>query len=292
MSNVGDKVSQADYEYFNGSATKIETESSVLVSSSKYLSHGRLRELIAQEMLRRNGNDLPSTAFIPDVAAIFHELEDMPRIGQLFAEEAVRNPEFGEWLKARHLSDFKVDEVKGFAPGTLGATIHDFLSNSGYDIDYFFQGMEIKTDVEYYLKERVFTHDIEHMITGFETDHCGEIALVCANLRSFYNYFTPELAAYFQRLPHYLISKTMMKSGLHYSAVMPEFLTSMQVGFEQGASWKKPLMLIHWRNHLDWQISDIREEYGIHNAPKPGYWAWTTEASQDPAAPSMQAAAE
>ena len=286
-------ISQADYEYFNGAAKKIETDSSVLISSSPYLNHATLRALIAQEMLRKNGPDLPNTAYIPEVAAILHDLEDMPRVAQLFAEEAVRKPEFGAWLKARHLSNFTVDEVKGFAPGTLGATIYDFLANSGYNIDYFFQGMEIKNDIEYYMKERVYTHDIEHMVTGFETNFCGEVALLTANLRAFYAYFTPELASFFMRIPNYLHAKTVMKNGLHYPAVMPEFLNAQDIGAEQGRNWKKPLMMVPWRTHLDWQIADIREEYGITNAPPPGYWEWTTAASEEPRyEASISAAAE
>ena len=67
------EVSQADFDYFNGSIKKISTESSVLVSSSPYLNNARLRDLIAQEMLRRNGADVPNTAFIPEVAQILHQ---------------------------------------------------------------------------------------------------------------------------------------------------------------------------------------------------------------------------
>jgi ubiquinone biosynthesis protein COQ4 len=276
MSNI----SKADYEYFNGAAQEIATDSSVLVSSSAYLNHPGLRALVAQEMLRKNGADLPNTAYIPEVAAILHQLEDMPRIGRLFAEEAIRLPEFGAWLKARHLSNFKIDEVQGFAPGTLGATVHDFLANSGYNMDYFFQGMEIRTDVEYYLKERVYTHDIEHMVTGFETNHCGEVALLAANFRAFYAYFRPELAAYCMRIPAYLKAKTLLKNSLHYPEVMAEYLNAEDIGAAQGRAWKKPLLLVPWRQHLDWRISDIREEYGISNAPPSGHWAWTTAASE------------
>lgn len=274
------KISQADYEYFNGAIKKHETESSVLISSSVYLNDAPLRALIAQEMLRKNGEDMPNTAYIPEVAAILHQYEDMPRIGMLFAQEAQRLPEFGAWLNARHLSNFTIDEVKDFAPGTLGSIIYDFLANSGYNMDYFFQGMEITNDIEYYMKERVFTHDIEHMVTGFETNHCGEIALLAANFRAFYEYFTPELAAYFMRIPGYLMSKTVMKGTLHYPEIMAEHFRAEDIGAAQGRSWKKPLLLVPWRNHLDWQLADIREEYGVTNAPPPGYWDWTTAASE------------
>ena len=163
-------VSQADYDYYNAGMKKIETASSVLVSSSKYLNHSGLRELIAQEMLRRNGTDLPNTAYIPEVAQILHDLEDMPQVFALFEQEKARLPEFRTWLERRELSNFKIEEVRHCAPGTLGSVIHDFLANSGYSIDHFFQGLEVTSDYTFYLKERAYTHDIEHMITGFETN--------------------------------------------------------------------------------------------------------------------------
>ena len=64
------RYSETEREYFNGAIRRVETESSVLVSNSAYLNNAELRHLIAQEMLRRNGSDLPNTAFIPEVAQI------------------------------------------------------------------------------------------------------------------------------------------------------------------------------------------------------------------------------
>lgn len=284
-------VSDADKQYYNSAIKKITTESSTLISNSPYLNHAPLRALIAQEMLRRNGADMPNTAFIPEVAAILHELEDMPKIFGLLEAEKQRLPEFKSWLDGRVLSNFTAEEVKDYAPGTLGSVVHDFLTKSGYDMDHFFQGMEINSDYTFLLKERTLCHDIEHMITGFETDFGGEIALLSANAHALYRYFTPQFAGYMNRVGAYLKAKTTMKMGLYYPEIYGEMLEAEMVGAEQGRNWKLPLMLVPWRNHLDWQIKDIREEYGITNPPEPGYWAWTTALSEDPR-PDMQEAAE
>lgn len=279
-------VSKADYEYFNGSIRKIESESSVLVSSSKYLDNAPLRALIAQEMLRRNGADLPNTAYIPQVAQILHELEDMPTIMRLFEEEKQRIPEFRRWLTDRKLSDFKAEQVKHCKPGTLGAVIYDFLAHSGYNNDVFFQGMKVDSDYTFYLKERAFTHDIEHMITGFETNHAGEIALLTANMYAFYNYFQPELAAYFNRISTYLRAKSYMKSGLHYPQSFKVMLDAERIGMEQGSKWKMPLMMVPWRDMVDRPLAEIREELGIVDVLPPGHWDWTTDTVQDARVPA------
>lgn len=276
------EVSKADHDYYNGAIRKIGTESSVLVSSSKYLNHAGLRALIAQEMLRRNGADMPNTAYIPEVAQILHDLEDMPAIMRLFEEEKARLPEFRAWLEGRKLSNFRKEEVAHCRPGTLGAVIHDFLANSGYDIEHFFQGVKVENDYTFYLKERAYTHDIEHMVTGFETNHAGEIALLAANMRAFFRYFRPELAAFFNRVTGYLRAKTYMKSTLHYPHALKVELEAEDIGAAQGRNWKVPLMIVPWRDMIDRQVEDIRAEYGITGAPPPGYWNWTTEVSEDP----------
>jgi ubiquinone biosynthesis protein COQ4 len=280
--DISSRVSDADFAYYNGAGPKITTESSTLISSSPYLNHPELRALIAQEMLRRNGADLPNTAYIPNVVKILMELENWPRIFEMFEEEKARLPEFKAWLDGRKVSLFKTEELADAKPGTLRAVIYDFVVNSGYNMDHFFQGMEINSDFDFYMKERTHTHDIEHMITGFETDHCGEIALLAANSRALYGYFKPELAAFFNRVSAYLKAKTTLKSGLFYPEAFAEELNAEDIGAAQGRAWKHPLFLIPYRDYLDWQVTDIREKFGITGAPPSGHWKWTTAVSEDP----------
>jgi ubiquinone biosynthesis protein Coq4 len=170
--------------------------------------------------------------------------------------------------------------------------IYDFLAHSGYQMDHFFQGMKIETDYDFYLKERTLTHDIEHMITGFETDHAGEIGLLAANARAFYGYFRPELAAFFNRVGTYLKARTVMRSGLFYPEAFKIELDAEDFGATQGRNWKMPLMLLPYRDMVHRQVSDIRAEYGITPVVPSGSWAWTTAVSEDPREPPMAMAAE
>ncbi len=266
------KVADADLAYFNGSIKKITTDSSVMISSSVYLNNGTLRQLIAQEMLRRNGADLPNTAYIPEVAQILMGYEDFPKVVQLFEEEKQRLPEFKQWLDDRDLFDITADDVKDCAPGTLGAKMHDFIVNSGFQLDIFYQGMKVDSDLSFYFKQSALTHDVEHMVTGFGPNHGGEIALVVANLHARGKYFKPELAMFFNRIQTYLRSKTQMKDGLHYpeSAVM--CYDAEYWGMTQGRNWKYPLMCVNWKKHLNKPIPQVREELGIFPIIPDGLW--------------------
>ena len=258
--------------YFNGAIRQITTESSVLVSNSVYLNHAGLRSLIAQEMLRRNGPDLPNTAFIPEVAQILHQLEDMPRIMALFEAEKARLPKFREWLDRRQLSDFSLAEVKDCAPGTLGAALHDWMVSTGYQLDLFFQEVKVVDDFTYYLRQTSLSHDIEHMVSGFGPNHGGEVALVTANMHARARYFCPELANFFNRVFGSLKAKTLLKDTLYYPEALAVNLEAEFRGGEQGRNWKYPIMLAPWRDMVDWQIADIREELGITPVIPAGLW--------------------
>ncbi len=267
------KIGAADRAYFNGAIKKVETTSSILVSSSAYLNHPELRHLIGQEMLRRNGDDLPNTAFIPEVAQILHDLEDMEAIIGLFEAEKARLPLFKTWLEQRSLSDFTLDQTKDCAPGTLGAALYDFMKNSGYQLDLFFQEVKVVNDFTFYLRQTALNHDIEHIVTGFGPNHGGEVALLNANMVSKARYFRPELANFFSRISIYLKAKTIMKDGLFYPEAMTLNLEAEFQGALQARNWKYPIMLVNWRDYVDHQISDIREELGITPVLPEGTWA-------------------
>jgi ubiquinone biosynthesis protein COQ4 len=274
-------VGASERQYFNGAIRQVSTESSVLVSSSKYLNHQELRHYIAQEMLRRNGTDMPNTAYIPEVAQILMMLEDFGRIMQLFEEEKERLPLFKAWCDKKSLADFKKDEVKDCAPGTLGAALYDFMVNSGYELDIFYREIQVVNDLTFYLRQTALTHDIEHMVSGFGPNHGGEVALLNANLHAKARYFHPELAAFFNRVPSYLKAKTVMKDALHYPEAYALNLEAEYRGATQARNWKYPLMLADWRAMVDWQIRDIQEELGVSPIPEPDLWADTNRLAED-----------
>lgn len=269
------KVGEGERAYFNGGIQQVETDSSVLVSSSKYLNHAELRHLVAQEMLRRNGPDLPNTAYIPEVAQILMMLEDYPRIMALFEQEKTRLPLFREWCDKRSLSNFKKDDVRDCAPGTLGAALFDWMENSGYELDVFYRELEVVNDLTFYLRQAALNHDIEHLVTGFGPNHGGEVALLNANMYSRVRYFHPELATFFCRIQGYLKAKTIMKDALHYPEAFALNVEAEFVGASQAHNWKYPIMLADWRAMIDWQMADIRTELGITPVPAEGLWADT-----------------
>lgn len=269
-------------KYLNSAIVKLETRSSTLVSSSPYLNSAPLRAIIAQEMLRRNGADLPNTAYVGDVMGLISQHDDMGALVALFDSEVERLPDLKARVERRGHSNFTGQEVAGYAPGTLGAALHDFIVESGMTLGFSMPETEATSNFAFYMQEKQISHDIIHMITGFPLNHAGEFAILAAETRANCSYFKPELAAWLNRPWLYLKAKTTMQSLLFYPRASAAELEAEDFGARQGRQWKFPLTLITWRDHLDWQITDMRKAYGIEDVPEDGIWDWTTDAAQDP----------
>lgn len=269
-------MDSSESDYLKGGKQPPATASSLLISSSKYLNSARLRDLVAHEMLRRYGNDLPPAYLIPEAIAAFDEVADHDATLALFEREKARNPAFKVWLEARYISRWQPEALAQYRPGTLGAAIHAFITQSGFDIEFMFKG-EPKDDHGYFNKRYVQGHDIEHMVTGFGTDPMGEYALMLATAASYYRYFSNELAGELTRFNMFLLSGGLMRSALHYTKTMPLFFEAMTTGVNMGQHMKKPLVLVRWEDYLDWPLAQVREDLNIVGSPEPGAWDWSYE---------------
>jgi len=268
-----------DAEYMEGPKRSLDQFGSVIMTSSKFLNSAKLRDIYAQEGLRKNGYDVPPTYMVYQASRALAELSDDAEIEALVAKDKTLKPDFAAWLDARVLSDFTLEELAGFAPGTLGAMIHDyFASRPGFELNFTNRGLEPTSDYKYLQKQRTLAHDIEHMISGLGPNPVGEFALIACNLKAYYNYFSPDLACELTRMTGFLLSTGLMKVNLHYPEVMGATLEGVQKGTEMGDKLKRPLLVTNWRAYLDWTIADIRADLNIVDAPPAGTWDWTAEA--------------
>jgi len=90
-----------DAEYMEGKPKSLDQFGSVIMTSSKYLNSARLRDLYAQEGLRKNGKDVPQTYFVHQTTQALAEVTDEAECEALVAREKARLPDFAAWLDAR-----------------------------------------------------------------------------------------------------------------------------------------------------------------------------------------------
>lgn len=281
---TADHQKMADYEkldreYMEGPARPLDQYGSVMMTSSKYLNSARFRDVYAQEGLRRQGRDVPTTILIHKTLEALADVQDGAGIEALFAKEREVNPELVEWLDARALAEFSLDELSAYGPATFGGTIHAYVSaRPGFELNFTRRGLVPTSDWTYYQKAATLSHDLEHMITGFGTNPIGEQALVACNIKSFCRFFSAELAGELTRLISFQMSTNVMKTNLHYPQVLGTTLEGWGVGITMGDALKRPLVMADWRGYLEWPVEDMRRDLNISNAPLPGTWDWTNEA--------------
>ncbi len=61
-------------------------------------------------------------------------------------------------------------------PGSLGEAFARHIDGHGFDPDYF-RKVEVRDDLDYVLMRVRQTHDLWHVVTGFDTSRIGELAL-------------------------------------------------------------------------------------------------------------------
>jgi len=269
-----------DREYMEGKAKPLSEYGSVLMTSSRFLNSAEMRDVYAQEGLRKDGLDVPATYMVHKAAMAINALTDDAYVAGLVAAERAKNPEFAAWLDKRSLSNFTLDDLKGFAPGTLGGILHDYLFTNGFDLNHSKRGLVPTDDYSFYLKQKVVSHDIEHIVSGLGPNLIGEHALIACNLKCNYDYFSPELACEVTRMSGFLMSTGVMKINLHSPHLMGEYLNAVALGVKMAEGMKRPLIVNDWRDYLAWTIDDIRKDLNIVGAPPPGHWEWTNEASR------------
>ncbi len=269
-----------DREYMEGKAKPLSEYGSVLMTSSRFLNSAVMRDVYAQEGLRKDGLDVPATYMVHQAAMAINDLTDDAYVAGLVAAERAKNPEFAAWLDKRSLSNFTLDDLKGYAPDTLGGIVHDYLFTNGFDLNHSKRGLVPTDDYTFYLKQKVVSHDIEHIVSGLGPNLIGEHALIACNLKCNYDYFSPELACEVTRMSGFLMSTGVMKINLHSPHLMGEYLNAVALGVKMAEGMTRPLIVNDWRDYLDWTIEDIRKDLNIVGAPPPGHWEWTNEASR------------
>lgn len=273
-------LGQAESDYMKGGIQLQPSDSSLLLSSSKWLNHSRLRDVVVQDCLRRHGERLPFAFLVPEAVNAFGELEDHASAFQALAAEKAKNPELAQWLDTRKVSKFTAKDVQHCAPATLGAEIRDFIEQSGLQIEFMFLG-EARNDYEYLQKRRTQIHDLEHMLTGFGTDPVGETGLLALNLASAARYFSPGLAAPLNRFGAYLSATVLMRHGLNYPDTLPPLLDAISLGVQMAQGLAKPLFMLPWDDYFDRPIAELRRELNLTDAPEPGRWSWTLDACKN-----------
>jgi len=287
--NSSDKT-VLDFDYLQQGAKPLTTESSILVSSSRYNNDAVLRDLYAQSALGKNGPDLPVTYIGTEYYKAWLKIKPYEEEEAAIQRYKKENADFARFIDARFLSNYKAETVAHCKPGTLGKMIHDFLVKSGMSMDFLYNGQEIQSDLKYFETRINQSHDIEHMVMGFDVNFGGEIALDMFRLTHDARWLPEDVALIPNKLMGYLMSTAMNKTALHYPRMMYQFMECARIGITAANQIAKPLTYIKWEDYYDMHIDDVRKDLNI-TPPPANEWDWTDEAWGLPPVPPKTAQA-
>lgn len=106
-------------------------------------------------------------------------------------------------------------------------------------------------DIEYVLAHYYETHDLWHVLTGFDADPAGELgvqAFLLAQSRAF--------------LPLFVIAAALVNTALYAYGDKVRRLDAITRGWALGRA-ATPLAGVDWRAHLEQPLADVRARYGL-----------------------------
>ena len=243
---------------------EVSTESSVLVSSSKYLNHAGLRDWLAMICLRRNGPDFPAAAELPRMMSILTELRDHDRIEELFREERKRNAELDAWFEEGFLSSpATIHDYGRYGPGTLGGTFHElFVGRFEVQIASH-QWTAPNSQFEFFRRRQIQNHDLEHILVGGGIDALGELVPSWFRMTNIPRFvIDQELAAELLIINLMASLRYTVRTMLHYPQVWSYCADAIHRGSSAGAV-SDPLFMQKLEPYLDWPLGDARRALGL-----------------------------
>ena len=223
-----------DVPYLFRGVMPVETPSSVLVSSSRYLNNPRLREWLAMILLRRNGPDMPPPAEMYEFMGILDELRDYDRIEQMIADERKVNPEFDAWFAEGFHSTYAIEDFSQYDPGSLGGIFYTWITEGDYEIQIT-PWQEPKTQLEFYNLRAGQTHDFEHILTGGGFNFMGELVPYWYRLTNIFTHIKdPELAAELCTIYIFGSLRYTVRTILHYPQVWMTAVKCIEQGMKVG----------------------------------------------------------
>lgn len=243
----------------------VETESSVLVSSSKYLSNPRLRDWVSMVALRKNGPDMPPPAEMYALLPILDEVRDHAHIEALFRAERKTNPQLDAWFEEGFISTYKIDDFKDYAPGTLGGIFYNQMSAGSYEIQIV-PWSQPKSQLEFFNLRSGQTHDFEHILTGGGFNFMGELVPYWFRLTNVFKHIKDqELAGELSVLSILGTLRYVVRTLLHYPQVWMCAVDCIQRGIRVGQE-SDAVFLAKLEDYFHLPLEQARAAIGVRGA--------------------------
>ncbi len=241
----------------------VPTDSSVLVSSSRYLNHPAMRDWVATELLRRNGPDVPTPSGAYKLSFIIKEIQNFAEIDALFEAERKRWPELDRWLSERFVSTYTAADLAKYPKDSVAGLYYEQLTAGNYQINIV-PPYEPKGNYDYWLLRSGQTHDWEHIITHGGFDSLGEVTTGLAKLENIYRHFSTDLACELAVMQYFLSFRFISRTALHYPEVWHETWGAVDRGRKCGST-SGPYVIARYEDVFHLTPAEARKVLGVNN---------------------------
>jgi ubiquinone biosynthesis protein Coq4 len=222
-----------DIPYLLRGITQMTTASSTLISSSRYLNSPEMRDWVAQELLRKNGPDLPTPSGAFKLSGIIKGMQNYAEIDAMLEDERKRLPALDRFLSERFTSTYTLEDLAKYPPDSVAGVFYRQIRDGGYQVNIV-PPWEAKGHYDYWLLRSGQSHDLEHIITHGGFDSLGEVVVGLAKLENIYKHFTPELACELAVMQFFASFRFISRMALHYPQVWHDMWAAVDRGRKIG----------------------------------------------------------
>lgn len=172
-----------------------------------------------------------------------------------YHERYLQNSQVAEMIKTRYGNEIiNIQDLASYANGSLGRAYFDFINSKKLSSDFYknHTKQDFINDSEYLVFRIRQTHDLWHVVTGFETTQQGEAGLIAfyyAQIRSPLSGLIVGLA-----FIHFLLKRPID---------MPSLFDEVTKGWLLGGQ-SKPLLPVKWEEKWNQNLSELRKELNIN----------------------------
>lgn len=145
-----------------------------------------------------------------------------------------------------------LEALRHYPPGSLGYQYAISLIEAGFDPN-FYRPIAVKDDISYMLLRLRQTHDVWHIVTGFDTDIAGELGL-----KAF------ELAQTRRPMAVVLLAGGLLKALTQAPESLTDLLQQISKGYQLGLQ-TKPFLAQKWEEAWDKPLLQWQSELGVFN---------------------------
>jgi len=166
---------------------------------------------------------------------------------RLALEHVRKDPQMAAMIDERYLrhEEHDLEALLKLPPGTLGNAFARHIVDRGFDPDYF-RKRALNDDIDYILMRLRQTHDIWHIITGFDTDPIGELGVKAV-----------EVAQTRRPMAAVVAAGGLLRYLLQDPEELGKVLAAISAGYQMGIK-SKLLLAQKWEDHWERPVAEWR----------------------------------